>query len=160
MTSQMWRPVENAATDISKSWRVKPNEQRWTSDRDPGISLTSSDYTHPPSNYTFYYGRSARNELKLLEACYVMLHMIPINPCDCSHKNVSDNSSYLILWCPFHATLDAAFSLRACSQSSRQKRVSQNPLPLYRIHWSFASTLYFSSGGPRGCFSLQLIFSY
>lgn len=104
-------------------------------------------YTYPPSNYTFYCGRSARYAPKLLEACYLTLHMIPINPCDCCNKNVSDNSGCLTLWCPL--------SLHACSQSGRQKRVSQNPLPLYGNHWSFASTLYFSSGGPPGCFSLQ-----
>lgn len=102
----MWPPAASVATVIFSRWRLTPNGQRWTSDRDPG------SITHPPFNYSFYCGRSARNAHRLLEACYLMLHMIPINPCDCGHKNVSDNSGCLTLWCPLHLTLDVAFSPR------------------------------------------------
>ncbi len=75
----------------------------------------------------------------LTTACYVMLHMIPINPCDCSHKHVSDNSSRLIL----------RRLLSLAPAAGQADRVSQNPL-LYRILWPFASTLYCSSGDPLG----------
>lgn len=111
-------------------------------------------YTHPPSNYMFYCGQSARNAPKLLEACYLTLHMIPINPCDCCNKIVSDNSGCLTLWCPLHATLDVAFSPRL-QPVEHTKAGFPEPSSIVRKHWSFASTLYFSSGGPPGCFSFQ-----
>lgn len=113
----MWRPVENAASDISKSWRVEPNEQLWTSVRDPGIIITHilRLITHSIAD-----DRPVTNSNSW---SYVMLHMIPINPCDCSHKNISDNSSCLILWCPFHSP-----RLQTEAGFPEPSSVVQNPL--------------------------------
>ncbi|XP_026100076.1 DNA repair protein XRCC4-like isoform X3 [Carassius auratus] len=97
-------------------------------------------YTHPTSNYTFYCGRSTHSTPKLLEACYLMLRMIPINPCNCGHKNVSYNSGCLILWCPVYANLDAAFSPRLWPVKQTEEAFPE-PLPLYGNHWLVASTL-------------------
>jgi len=155
----MWPRVASVATVIFSSWRLKPNGQCWTRVRDPG-NITQI-YTLPPSNYSFYRGRSARSVSRLLEACYLMLHMIPINSCDCGHKNVSDNSSVLTLWCPLHSTLDIVLSLRACSQSSRQKRVSQNTLPSYE--WKtlvFFQHLVFSQCWPPWVLLSPALFTY